>query len=284
MQSIDQAVLRGACRTLLRPIASFLMKCGMTYREFTEIAKSAFVEVAGEEYGIKGRPTNVSRVSLLTGISRKEVKRQRELLERRPEDAAGRTSGATRVLSGWHQDSEFLDAGGLPLVLPLHGSGASFTALCSRYAGDVPVTTMLKELKRVAAVEESVPGRLQVRRRYYMPTPFDPQWITNAGSVFADLGNNINHNLGADAAHPSRFLGRATDDWIDASAVPEFREFVEQHGGPFLELVDDWLSEHRSGTGNPNVSAGGHTVRLGVGLFLIQDDSASRAEKHRARR
>jgi len=272
MDSIDQAVLHDACRTLLKPIASFLMKCGMTYREFADISKSAFVEVAGGEYGIGGRPTNVSRVSLLTGISRKEVKRRRELLEQQAERPAGKTTDATRVLSGWYQDSEFLDGGGQPLVLPIAGDGATFTELCARYAGDIPATTMRKELKRVGAVAEGDDGRLTAQRRYYMPTPFDPQWIMNAGSVFADLGNNINHNLVADDENPSQFLGRATDDTIDAAAIPEFREFVEEHGGPFLELVDDWLAEHREQRGADNDSASDRRARLGVGLFLIQGE------------
>ena len=87
----------------------------------------------------------------------------------------------------------------------MNGAGATFTELCARYAGDIPATTMMKELKRVGAVEQDAEGKLNVRRRYYMPTQFDPQWIMNAGSTFADLGDNINYNLISDADNPSRF-------------------------------------------------------------------------------
>jgi len=250
------------------------MKCGMTWREFADISKSVFVEVAGIEYGIKGRPTNVSRVSLLTGISRKEVGRQRQLLQQQTaETPVSKTTDATRVLSGWHQDPDFND-NGQPKVLAVEGDGASFALLCRRYAGDIPMVAMLKELKRVGAVVEEapvedVPGQLTVQRRYYMPTQFDPQWILNAGGVFADLGNNINHNVAATDATPTRFLGRATDPTIDAAAIPEFYEFIEAHGQPFLELVDEWLTAHRSKQGDKESD---HPVRLGVGLFLIQGD------------
>jgi len=254
----------------------------MTYREFADISKSAFVEVAGEEYGIKGRPTNVSRVSLLTGISRKEVKRQRELLENQEVVQAGKTTDATRVLSGWHQDIDFLDDQGMPrdLLLDrdgldgdgLDGDGATFTELCARYAGDIAVTTMLKELKRVEAVAEASSGRLKAIRRYYMPTQFDPQWVTNAGSIYEDLGHNINHNLVADENHPSRFLGRATDNSIDAAAIPEFRAFVEKHGQPFLELIDDWLTQHRASSDDDGKDNNSRRVRLGLGMFLIQGE------------
>jgi len=269
MENVDQSALQSSCRALLRPIASFLMKCGMTWREFADISKSVFVEVAGVEYGIKGRLTNVSRVSLLTGISRKEVSRQRQLLQQQTAEApVSKTTDATRVLSGWHQDPEFND-NGQPRILTEEGDGVSFALLCQRYAGDIPMVAMLKELKRVGAIVEEVSGQLSVQRRYYMPTQFDPQWIMNAGGIFADLGNNINHNVAAADDTPTRFLGRAADPTIDASAIPEFREFIEAHGQPFLELVDEWLTAHRSKQGDKEIE---HPVRLGVGLFLIQDD------------
>ena len=75
MNSPVSTALRSACRTLLRPIALILLRGGITWKEFAELSKSVFVSVATDEFGIRGRPTNVSRVSILTGISRKEVNR-----------------------------------------------------------------------------------------------------------------------------------------------------------------------------------------------------------------
>jgi len=266
MDTAERSTVLHTCRVLLRPVASFLMKCGMTWREFADVSKSVFVEVAGDEYGIKGRPTNVSRVSILTGISRKEVKRQRELMNVERRQPENRTTDATRVLSGWHQDPDFLDQDGRPKILPRNGNGASFELLCRRYAGDIQTITMIKELKRVSAVTEDDDQHLTVLRRYYMPAQFDTQWVVNAGSIYEDLGANINFNLTANPAGPSHFLGRASDDAIEPDAVPEFREFIEEHGQPFIEMVDDWLTAHR-GNGSDD---DGERVRLGVGMFLIQ--------------
>lgn len=265
MPEFDQDAAKLACRAMLRPVASFLLKCGLTWREFSELSKAVFVETATDEYGIRGRPTNVSRVALLTGISRKEVGRQRALLAAAPQPPANKTTDATRLLSGWHQDSEFLSSAGTPRALPAEGAGASFAELCLRYAPDIPVSTMLKELKRVGAVEEDRAGQLHARLRYYMPTQFDPQWVLNAGSVFADLGANINYNLAAGDA-PTRFLGRASDADVSAEHVPAFYDYMEARGQEFLEDIDNWLAEHRA-----NDAAAGNTVRLGAGAFLIQD-------------
>lgn len=261
-----------ACRTLLRPIASLLLKCGLTWRDFAEVSKSVFVAIAGAEYGLRGRPTNLSRVSILTGIHRKEVARLRELEASTTAGEPGKTTDATRVLSGWHQDAEFLDGQGLPLVLAETGDGASFERLCRRYGGDVPASTMRKELKRVGAIAEEGNG-LRAIRRFYMPVPFDPQWLENAGTLLRDLGSGISYNLSLPRGKPTRFIGRAANDAVDPDALPAFRAFVEAEGQAFLERVDAWLTAHAAAPTGPEPQAGSRpAVRLGVGVFSIYGD------------
>lgn len=246
----------------------------MTWREFAEVSKGVFVGVASQEYGLSGRPTNVSRVSILTGVSRKEVTRVRALLEQESEPLPNKTTDATRLLSGWHQDPEFLTASGEPRVLPADGGGASFATLWQRYGGDVPVTSMRKELERAGAITTLPDGSLRAERRYFMPRHFDPQWIQNAGSMLRDLGAGITHNLDAapEPAAPGgggprrRFIGRATSDSVDVAALPEFEAFVEKNGQEFLERVDKWLTEHEA---RAAPGAARKRMRLGLGVFLI---------------
>jgi hypothetical protein len=264
MEGLDPYALRQATRVLLRPLASLLLKCGMTWREFAELSREVFVQVAGREYGLKGRPTNVARIAILTGIGRREVGKIRQGLASAEEALPNQTTDATRLLSGWHQDAAFGDAG-RPLDLEPAGAVPSFAELARRYAPDVPASAILKELRRVGAVVELPGGRLRAMRRYYQPTQLDPQWILNAGSVYADLGANVNHNLAAVPAGGSWFLGRATEERVDLRSVAEFRAFIESEGQAFLERVDAWLSAHRLTN-----ETGADGVRLGAGLFMIK--------------
>ncbi len=261
-----------ACRTLLRPIASLLLKCGLTWREFAEVSRGVFVTVAGTEYGLRGRPTNLSRVAILTGINRKEVARLRERETGAEAAGPGRTTDATRVLSGWHQDADFVDGQGQPRVLAETGAGASFEQLCRRYGGDVPASTMRKELKRVGAIAEDGNG-LRAIRRFYMPVPFDPQWLENAGTMLRDLGSGISHNLSLPEGQPTRFIGRAANDAIDPDALPAFRAFLEAEGQAFLERVDAWLTAHAAAPSDSNPKPRSRpATRLGVGVFSIHGD------------
>ena len=268
----DRRPVVQTCRVLLRPIASLLLKCGMTWREFAEISKGVFIDVASRDFGLKGRPTNVSRVSILTGVSRKEVKRVRDLLDDEQVPLPNKTTDATRLLSGWHQDPVFLDGAGAPRILPAEGEGATFATLWARYGGDVPLVSLRKELERAGAVTVLPDGALRVERRYFMPVTFDPQWILNAGSMLKDLGTSIAHNLDVKAGDGNgsrRFVGRATNQNMDPAALPAFHAFVEEQGQAFLETVDQWLTRHEAGT---PPEAGKQRVRLGLGVFLIEDD------------
>ena len=256
--------LRNSCRALLRPIASVVLKCGMTWREFSELSKSVFVAVATDEYGIRGRPTNISRVSILTGISRKEVKRQRELLDETADGVSPKTTDATRLLSGWHQDPEYLDDAGNPLRLAVDGTNPSFASLFNRYGGDTPEQTLARELLKAGSVEKDAEGRFVAKRRYHMPVEMDAGSIRFFGTNLFDHANTLSRNVTGDKRE--RWLeGFAVDDRIHPDAVDSFREYLDERGQQFLEEIDDWLSRHRMEKDDSETTP----VRLGLGVYAI---------------
>lgn len=254
-----------ALRLLFRPIARIMLRAGVNWREFADICKATYVEVATEDFGIRGRPTNISRVAILTGLTRREVRRLRNLLQEENVEVFSRMNYATRVLAGWYQDDEFLGEGGNPASLPPTGETGSFESLCGKYSGDVAATTMLKELMHVGAVAEGPDGALTVKMRTYMPAMMDPERMLSSGSVLEDMGYTIAYNLHRSDKDPGRFDRRATNTRMPAKAVPKFREFIELEGQTFLEKVDAWLSEHEIEDGDKS-----KTIRLGLGAYWIE--------------
>ena len=254
-----------ALRLLFRPIARIMLRAGVNWQELAEVCKATYVEVATEDFGIRGRPTNISRVAILTGLTRREVRRLRTLLEEQNPEVFNRMNYATRVLSGWYQDEEFLDKNGKPAKLQPSGKRRSFEALCGKYSGDVAPTTMLKELKHVGAVEVDTDGNLSAKTRYYMPTMMDPERMLSSGSVLEDMGYTVAYNLHRSDEEPGRFERRATNTRMPARALPEFRQFIEKEGQEFLEHVDAWLSEHEIDDGDDSDS-----IRLGLGAYWIE--------------
>jgi hypothetical protein len=257
-----------ATRQWLKPLVHVLIRCGITWREFAEVAKTAYVEVATREFGKRGRPTNVSRTSVLTGLARREVRIQRERLDSGPEAPTGYVTKASLILSAWHLEPEFLDSSGKPALLAVDGEGATFSALLRRCgAGDVRPSTLLRELRSAGAIRVTDDGRLEPLQRMYVPQKMDEELIRLWGTVLADVASTYVHNLTRDARTPARFERAALNDRVLASAQPEFREFLNKEGQAFLERVDAWLLAHEA-TGSDAKKA---TIRLGAGVYHLQD-------------
>lgn len=267
MPSASTTQVLAASRQWLRPVIHILIRCGVSWREFSELAKTTFVEVASTQFGKRGRPTNVSRTAVLTGLARREVRKQRENLANAPEVLTAYITKAALVLSAWHLDSTFLDGKGRPLALPLDGEGASFETLVRRCGGgDVRASTLLKELKSAGAVRQLADKRVEPLQRHYIPHEMDEQLIRLWGTVLADIGATYVNNLTRPGREPLRFERSATNDRIAKAALPEFRKFLEAEGQAFLERVDAWLAAHEV-----KDATGGAVIRLGTGVYHIQE-------------
>jgi hypothetical protein len=261
-----------ATRRWLKPVIYVLLRGGITWREFCDLAKAAYVEVAMARFGKRGRPTNVSRTAMLTGLTRRDVRLVRgRLASDAARDFVPYASKASQILTAWHLEPRFRDAKGRPARLPLAGPGATFEELLKHCgAGDVRPITVLKELVSAGAVRKGKDGRLQVLRRNYIPQMTDEQLIRLWGTVLADVANVYVHNMSRGPRAPTRFERAAKNDRIPVDVEPAFRKFLEQEGQAFLERIDAWLSEHQARDDEAQSTT--RTTRMGAGVYHIHDD------------
>ena len=167
-EKLKQQVL-DAFLLVMRPVVRILLRYGIGYREFVEVAKTAYVDVASTDFGLRGRPTNISRVAVMTGLTRKEVKRLRDKIESGDSRISVKTTPLADVLHHWHAQEEFTDSSGRPVVLPFSGAERSFSSLVKKFGGDIPAGAMRTELARVGAIVESANGELKVIDRVVVP-------------------------------------------------------------------------------------------------------------------
>ena len=102
---------------LLRPLVRILLSYGISFQSFSELTKSAYVKVAEEEFKLADKPQTDSRVSLLTGIQRREINRIRN----NPVagiDLPQTASMSAQLLAIWSGNVEYLDQDGMPIPLP----------------------------------------------------------------------------------------------------------------------------------------------------------------------
>jgi len=265
LASTDQVL--SSTHQWLKPLVHVLLSCGITWREFAELAKSTYVQVATDNFGKRGRPTNVSRTAILTGLARRDVRKQRQTLGRAPNTLPGYVTKASLVLSAWHLSPNFRDKQGGPALLRMSGKGKNFTALIEEAGGsDVRPSTLLKELVSAGAVRVRPDGRLQALKRDYIPHTMDEQLIRLWGTVVADVATTYVHNLTRTAKMDKRLERSAVNDRMPAKAAAAFAKMLEAEAQGFLERVDQWLTAHEHKS-----SEAAEAVRLGVGLYQIQD-------------
>jgi hypothetical protein len=139
-------------RQLLSELALILLPSGITPMHFAELAKHAFVSAAGEISRFRNGKVNRSRIAVITGLHRSEVKRLLQNSRVRTPVAGSRLARTERVVSGWISDRRYLDRDGKPRKLRISGQNNSFASLVRAFAGDVPHRAVLDELKRSRSV------------------------------------------------------------------------------------------------------------------------------------
>lgn len=262
-------ILNGLFKTV-KPLARLLLASGVGYREFAEVSKKAFVAVASLDHGLRGRPTNISRVAVMTGLTRKEVRRLRDLLEAPVENIPLMRSPANMVLSAWYSDSKYLDATGAPATLLEAGEGLTFAELVKDYGGDVPPVALLKELERGGAVTIEN-GLVKPLARFFEPRPLDEEYLSSSFFSISNLLTTIVHNSVADRSvdgFPERYV---FSQKLDQARIEQFRRMVEESSIQYLTSLDDWLVGHESEIQNrQHESMPDEPKEIGVGIYFFK--------------
>lgn len=270
MESKTHKVVVTGLFNVMRPLARVLLAAGVSYREFAEIAKKAFVSVASSDHGLRGRPTNISRVAVMTGLTRKEVKRLRDNLNASNLHLPLMRSPANLVLSAWYSDSRFLDAVGAPSPLPESGDELSFVDLAKAYGGDVPPVALLKELERGGAVA-IVNGMVKPLSRFFEPRAVDEEYLSSSFFSISNLLSTIVHNSTCERVtdrFPERYVFSSN---LDETRFLQFKEMVEDSSMQYLTSLDDWLVGHESdGPAVGENSSSEVSKKIGVGLYFFK--------------
>lgn len=268
-----QKRLLDAVTRCLRPIARMLLGAGISYSQFEEVAKRAFVEQALGEPDAKGRTTNVSRVAVRTGLSRKEVSRVRRLLETRDrgDDSMVQIGRPARTLQLWHADPAFIDESGLPIDLPFDECEQSFSSLVKLVGGDVPAGAVRAELLAAGGMVELANGKFRVQKRFFVPSALDEDLIVGFSFIVAPLLETLSHNLDNPSA---AFIQRvAYSDHLPQGALAEFRNVSHVQAEGLMNSIDEWISSRE----DPRSASGDLPRRAGVGVFYFEGDKISRS-------
>ncbi len=265
---MDESPKRGllaAYGRLLRPLIRILIRNGVSFSEFADVAKHAYVEVAEKDFSVPNKKITQARISALTGLMRREVQGVIDLKEASDEDQGSNLNRIVAILAGWHTDSDYTGPYGVPRELQLgDGRDDDFTELVRRHAGEkVAPKVLLDEMVRAGVAVETEKGWFKVISRYYIPQGSAPAGLEHLSRTLQDLVTTIEHNLLE--PNPSNKLFERhvyTEEGIRPEDLPLFEDFAREKAKLLLEEIDNWLSQ----LDKPNTPID-ERISTGLGIF-----------------
>lgn len=262
-----------ALRHVMRPIVRLMLRKGVTYTYFTDMLKGVFVEIAEREFRLDENPPTDSRISMLTGVHRKDVRRLRGASDEASAALPEAISLGAQLVSTWLTVSPFCEPAGVARPLPRLasiGGERSFDALVAHVSKDIRARVVLDEWLRlgIARIDDDV-VRLQTNA-------FVPQAGFDEKAAY--FGHNI-HDHTCAAVHNLTSGGRGFFersvhyDTLSRASVEELREAVARDGMQVLLSFNALAAELEDK--DPPVDEGRQRMTIGLYFFSEGADEAS---------
>ncbi len=264
----DAERLQTPIARLLRPLVRLFIRSGLTFPALADLLRELYVNVAEYDFALNGKEQTDSRVSLLTGIHRKEVRRLR---------GAGApvrlvpasVSRSSMIVARWIAAAEFVDETGAPRALRRAGDGGdgpTFEELVESVTRDVRPRAVLDEWLDRGMVSIDAEGRISLEEAAFAPRPGDERQLYY-------FGRNLHDHVAA-----------AVENVL--SSEPPFFERAVHYEGVSREMADAMLALARR-IANESVQVvnyeaqaaypddPGGTWRWNFGLYLYKEDEAA---------
>ncbi len=270
----SKSILASALSRLLRPLVKLLLRNGIAFGSFAELVKKAYVDVAFSDNSGSSKRQTISSVAALTGLTRKEVKRLKELESPEAAIEDERYHRSTRVISGWINDSRYLDQNSQPKALNLDDNDSSFNQLVKQYSGDIPASAMLSVLE-AAKVIQVREGKVFLLEHAFIPQGDPSDKINIMGTDVGELISTIDHNL-TSTANDLQFQRKVSTHLLPISQLEKFKKLSAQKAQELLEELDSWLIKKETDENDEAT----HYVALGI-YFSEHTTHSNTTEKSR---
>lgn len=265
--------LKSAVTTVLRPLVGLLMENGLTYPWLSGVLKSVFVDVADQEFSLPEKRQTDSRVTLLTGVHRKDVRRLRQSGQVQDEGPPASVFLGAHLVAVWTSDERFLDLHGRPRPLSrLPREGApSFEKLVTSVSKDIRPRAVLDEWLRLGAVEVDDDDCVRLKTEAFIPSKgFDEKAYY--------LGRNVHDHIAA-ARHnvqggdPPLLERSVYYEDLSPESVRELDELARREGTKVLQILNRRARELQATDRQAEDSD--HRVNFGLYFYHGRQDPGS---------
>ena len=257
-------------RTLLSPVERFCLRHSVKVQEVVEGLKVALVDNAVAELESMGEKVNMSRLSVMTGLHRRDIKRifhDREL--RSFED-----DFLNRIIGLWAHGRSYAGEDGSPRALSYSGEDSEFRELVASVSQDIDARSILFELERMGAIERQGDLVHLLFEAKLVRDDADAAYDLLARDI-NDLSRSVEQNVLNQDEIPN-LHARTRYDNVMLEKLPEIRRWLLKRGSEFHRDVREYLSAYDLDLHPELKGQGGGEVI--VGAFSRMEDDDNRAE------
>lgn len=263
--SKTQSLLLATFRKLIKPMVRLFLAKGVTYPLLLEEIKRSFVEVAEEEFKIAGKPQTDSRLTLLTGVHRRDVHRIRteSVLE-----SNAKPNFSALIIAQWLANPRYLDAQGQPKLLARTqkaGDTESFESLVASVSKDIRARPVLDEWLRTEIVTMNDAGLIQLNTAAFIPA-------TDLNDLLFFLGMNIHDHLAAavnNTLNNEKMFERCVYyDQLTLAQAEHLHAWIKEHGMALLKSANQQAMQSEDTTAST-----APRYRMNTGVYFYYEPS-----------
>lgn len=227
-----------AMRWALVPWVRLCVAHGIQYGALSELLKGVFVEVADKDFALEPHRQTDSRVHVLTGVHRKDVRRLRSATEQVGVVPASISLGVALV-TRWTSTPPYTAGGQVRALARLKSAGGdlSFEALVASISKDVRPRALLDEWLRLGLVTLTPDDYVCLNQEAFVPR-----------QGLDELAYFLGHNLYDHAAaavdnvlttQAPRFERAVRYEGLSPESIAELKRLAAEYGMSALKAVNE---------------------------------------------
>jgi Family of unknown function (DUF6502) len=258
-----------ALESALKPLVRLMLARGITYIQLTEWLKHIFVETAVREFNLPDKAINDSRISVVTGVHRKDVKRLRENMLINPSLVEPTNVNlGSKIVSAWLSNALYMNDDKPKSIARLKkdGGNISFEVLAESVTKDVRARAALDELERVGAVSVDAEDMVTLVTEAFIPAKGEDEKAYYLGLGVGDhtsaaVNNVLNHQ-------PPSFDRVVHYKSLSLTSIEEIEQLSRAHGSQFLQEINKKAGKLPLNADNSEIK----NKRFTLGVYFYSED------------
>lgn len=272
-----QTAFAKALRRVLLPLVRLMLTRGLHYPAAAEMLKSLYVEIADREFALDTKRQTDSRVSLISGVHRKDVKRLRHALPEERAAIPADVSLGAQIIAAWNANPAMVDEEGAPKPLARFaqdGGEQSFEALVKGISTDIHPRALLDEWLRRGIATLNAQSEVCLQTDAFIPEAGYAEKMFYFGHDLHDHAAATVHNI--TGGQPPMLERCVHYDGLDSAAIEKISEAAVKLGMRALRGVNTRAAEALAATRDTPPA---RPARMTFGVYFYQEPTEPQTAK-----